>query len=160
MEDRIQALVGIANNKLSTADHLAYTTYPTVREPKLLLSIIEDIFVGVSAGMDAILLYERMFKRVPPHTSDLMTRIDVFKTKCAERYNFNREVMVMLIDIQRLLEFNRKSAMQIAKRDKLVIFEDDYRMKSITIESVKNYLTLSKPFIEKVNKVLVNVGRY
>lgn len=160
MEQKIKSLLVVANNKIATADHLAFVTYPTVREPKLLLSIIEDIFVGVSAAMDAILAYERMFKRVPSHTSDLQTRIDVFKSSCAERYNFNRATLVMMMDIYRLLEFQKKSAMQIAKNDKLVIFEDDYRMKSITIESVKNYMALSKPFIEKTNKVLANVGRY
>lgn len=160
MEDKIKSLLVIANNKIATADHLTFVTYPSVREPKLLLSIIEDIFVSLSAAMDAVLLYERMFKRVSPYTSDIQTRIDVFKTKCAERYNFNRATLVMMMDIYRLMEFQKKSAMQIAKTDKLVIFEDDYRMKSITIESVKNYMALSKPFIEKTNKVLANVGRY
>lgn len=156
----IQECMALANQKVNTADHLTFVTFPTVQESKILLGVIENLYTGMLAAVDAILLYERQFKRIGPYANDVSVKLDVFKTKCADRYNFDRLVVVLIVDMGRMLEAHKKSPMEVAKKDRLVIFSDSYQIRTVSIETIKNHVHVAKAFVSKANKVLVNVGRY
>ena len=157
---QVQDLLRFANQKINTSDHLTYITYPTVNENKLMISIVENIFVGMTAGMDALLLYERTFKRVPMYADDFRAKVELLKSHAADRYNLDRKYIIALEDLRMLIEAHKKSTTEISHREKFVIFSDTYQMKALTIENVKSYLALAKSFMDKVNKVLANAGRY
>ena len=46
---------------------------------------------------------------------------------------------------------------EFIRRDKLVICSGNYKMKNLTMDLIKNYLSKSKLFIEKINNILKNV---
>lgn len=48
-----------------------------------------------------------------------------------------------------------KSTMEFIRRDKYVIASSTYRLKSISIEKVKDYLNESKDFVKNANKILI-----
>ncbi len=158
--DRVRELLQVANQKINTSDHLTYITYPTVNENKLMISIIENIYMGMVAGMDALLIYERNFKRVPLYVDDFRAKVELLKSHAAQRYNIDRKYIVAVENLRMLVEAHKKSTTEISHREKFVIFSDTYQMKALTIENVKSYLILAKEFVDKVNRVLANAGRY
>ena len=44
--------------------------------------------------------------------------------------------------------------MEFSKKDKFIMSAEDYRTRSISIEKLKEYLSKSKIFIEKVNDIV------
>ena len=55
-----------AKKKIQIADHMLGVTYPLVKDTKLLVVIMENIFLAYTNAMAAILYHERLFKRIPP----------------------------------------------------------------------------------------------
>lgn len=148
-----------ANKLLNTADHLTYMTYPLVKETKLMLTIIEHLYNSLVAGMDAVLSYDRLYKRISPLSSDFFSRLEVFKMKSARRYNIDREYVLLIQDLRRIVEYRKKSPMEFIRGNKLVICDDNYKMKTLTYDKVKEYLATSKKFILKVNNIFKDERR-
>jgi len=63
--EQFQEAIQKANQKLKIADHMIFMTYPLVKDSKLLLSIIQNIFLALTNAMSSILYYERLFKKIP-----------------------------------------------------------------------------------------------
>lgn len=143
-----------ANKAFQTADHLTYSTYPLVKDPKLLLVIAENLFKALSKSMEAIVYYERLYKRIPHINDDFNSKFDVFKEKCAPRYNLPRESVILIKDLKNLLDHHKKAPTEFRKGyDRFVMADRSFNVRTLDITKVKNYLHLTKNFIFKVNSI-------
>jgi len=59
-----------ANRLLRIADHLTYVTYPLVKDNKLIIAIAESLNGAMIKAMDALLYYDRYYKRIMHFPSD------------------------------------------------------------------------------------------
>jgi hypothetical protein len=153
MEEIFQ-LIDKSNKYFKTADHLTYVTYPLIKDVKLLINIIENLYQAMVYGMNAILEYDKLFKRISQFPEDFETKIDIFKTSCAKRYNINREYIVMIEDLKSILDHRNKSPVEFIRRDKFVICNGSFKMKTLNYNKVKDFVNNVKPFIIKINKIL------
>jgi hypothetical protein len=116
-------------------------TYPLVKDVKLIVTIAENLHQALVTAMDAILYYDRLYKRISQLPENFNSRFDIFKRSCVPRYNIERDHLVIINDLRQLVICNNK-----------------YRkMKVITIEKMKGYLVQSKSFMEKINNVLKHI---
>jgi hypothetical protein len=157
MED-FKVVLYEANKSIKTADHLIYMTYPMIKDIKILASVIENINLALIKTMDAMLYYEKMYKRINFLPDDFQSRMDLFK-RVADRYNIDREHIQLIKDIKYLIDLRRRSPMEFIRRDKFVISDDNFRLKTLNYEKIKEYLNSSKLFISKVNRILLQNGR-
>ena len=141
-----------ARQELDTADHLAYMTYPLIRENRLLLKILEKLYLSVLNAINAILQYEYMYKRITLY-KDAKINLDTFG-KIASRYHLNEEQLKKLMEIIVLGEKHKKSPFEFAKNDKIVIMSDNMATETITIEKIKAFIIESKDFLRKANQTL------
>jgi len=158
--DEIIQLVIRSNKHFNTADHLTYVTYPLIKDIKLLMNIIDNVYKAMLLGMDAVLGYDRLFKRISQFPDDFKTKIEIFKTSCAKRYNIQREHIVLIEDLRNMVEHRDKSPMEFIRRDKFVVMDGDFRMKTLNYDKVKGHVNSAKGFIIKVNKILKNDRGY
>jgi len=154
MEEGYKKIISEANGSLKTADHLAYITYPVVKDNRLLIKIIENLYVSLVMVMEGLLYYDRYYKRIGPFAENFDSRLEVFKNKVSRRYNFDREFVVLLLDLKKIIEDHKKSSMVFQRSDKVVICSDRYRMKTLDIRDVKHYLGKAKPFILKARNIV------
>jgi len=156
--ETFQLLVDEANKAFQTADHLTYSTYNVVRDPKLLLVISENLFKALSKGMEAIVYYEKMYKRIPPINNDFRSLIEVFRDKCMVRYAIPRDSLIVIQDLKGVLDHHKKAPIEFRRgTDRFVIADRDFRTKTLDITKVKNYLQITKVFIFKVNSIYNHV---
>jgi hypothetical protein len=59
-------------------------------------------------------------------------------------------------DLREIIRNRKESPMEFIRKDKYVICSEDYGMKTITIDKVKNYIFQSKSFIIKLNTMFKN----
>ncbi len=150
----IQDLLKNANKKYETADHLAYVTYPLIQEPKLIITIADHLYSALNYLIEALIRYERLYKRIPPVQESFESKFDLFK-RCLSRYNIDRENTLLIYDLKALLDSRQKSPIEFIKKDKLVICSQNYKIQTITLSKVKEYLSSSKPLFEKINKIIL-----
>ena len=149
----LKDLMKDSNTHLNTADHLAYVSYSNIKDNKIVVSIAENLYKSLLKAVEAVLQYERMYKRIPPYSENFNAKLEMFKTKCAPRYNLNNEI-VILLDNLRIIVDQKKELMENDRKEKFAVFNNEYKIKSLTIEKVKEYLVKSNPFIQKVNEII------
>lgn len=154
--DKLKQLITEANTELKKADHLAYVTYPMIRESKLLYAIAEVIYNSLHKGVEAVLAYERLYKRIPLVPGTFETEIELFKD-VSTRYGFSRSIVLLLLDLRRLVKAKKESPVEFVRKDKFVICDDDYNMSVLDINKIKAYVMDSKEFMEKLNHVMKSV---
>ena|SRR3989344_3753047 len=151
--EEIKMLIEEANRAFKTADHLTYTTYPLLKETKILILIIEQLYNSLSKGMEAVLEYDYLYKRIQQYPNDFQGRLHVFRNYSMNRYNFSRETAALLEEIHEIIIKRKTAPIEFPRKDKFVIASDTFRLKSISIDKVKQFVTQTKKFIDKLNEV-------
>ena len=157
--ERFIEMVKRANKLYDTADHLAYITYPLVKDTKLIITIIENLYASLVAGMDALLYYDRLYKRINPYSENFHSKFEIFKTKTAPRYGIDRQKILLILDLREIIKKRQESPMEFIRKESYVIASHDYQLKMISIEKTKQYLEDSKDFFEKLNRIARHNGR-
>ena len=143
-----------ANKAMRTADHLVYVTYPFVNDVKLIMTIAENLHKALVNGLNAMLSYEYLYKRINTPPRDFKEKIEVFKSFCVPRYNIPRESLLLISDINNLIDHRRNSPTEFIKSGKFVMCTQDFKMRILNFEKVKGYNTKVKEFINKINEIL------
>lgn len=149
-----KAAIEKAKAKIKIADHMLTQTYPLVMDPKLLLAVMDNLFLALANGMTSILYYDREFKRVPPFVENFENKFRLFQEKCVPRYRLDKEYVGLMRDVKGIIVAHSKSPIEFARKDSFVICSDNYRMKTIYLERIKKYVELTKRFLSEATVIV------
>ena len=152
--ESFQILRAQAEEKLKIADHLIGTTYSLVKEPKLLVSVIENIYHALDLTVSALLEYEKNLKILPSYTNTFEGRMDLFRRKIATKYDIKIDVMNFIINIKNTLDEHKKSSVEFTKKEKFVISDNDYNITTLSAEDVKKTLAKARHIIDELLKII------
>ena len=152
--EKFQESKEAAKKRLQIADHMLTMTYPFVQDPKLLITVIENLFLALSNAMSSVLHYERLFKRIPPFQDTFASKFTLFKSKCVPKYNIDPEYIQLLQDLKEIIIEHRKSPVEFSKKDRFVICSEDYKLKTVSLAELKEYTKKTKLFIQQTNNIV------
>jgi len=153
--EKFQVLRDAAKKKIMIADHMLTITFPLVKDPKLLLAILENVFLAQTNAMSSVLEYERLFKRVPPFHDTFDSKLNMFQYKIMPRFKIDPVYLKAMKDIRSVIVGHKQSPVEFARKDKFVICSNDYQMKTLNISDVKKYIVLTKKFVKEM-EILVS----
>ena len=110
-----------ANKLFRTADHMAYVTFPLVKDNKLIITVVENLVLALTKAMNSIVEYDKLFKRINLYGDSFEVKFDAFKTKCARRYGIERQHIVLIEDLKGIVDDRKQSPMEFIRKDKYVI---------------------------------------
>jgi hypothetical protein len=142
---------------LNAADHLTYMTYPLIKDYKLLIQIAKNIYDAMIKGVNIVLEHDRLYKRIDLLPQNFEPRFQIFQRECVRKYNFKGEEVSLIIELKDLLNNHLRSSMVFRRRDEMVIYGENLRIKKLSLPMVKDYLTKAKPFILRVDNIINNV---
>ncbi len=151
-------LLSEANKQLRTADHLTYVTYPLIKDNKLMISITESLAEATKKAVDAVLLYDREYKRIMLIPQDFTSKLEIFRKSCMPRYSINSSYLNLIHDLREIQEARKTAKMEFTRQDKFVLSQDNFKLRTLTYQNVKNFVNLTKSFFEKVNSIIQNVN--
>ncbi|MBN2458074.1 hypothetical protein JXB31_03000 [Candidatus Woesearchaeota archaeon] len=158
--ERYELALEKAKKEIGIADHMINVTYKLVNDPKMLISVISRVMDSLTNSLAAVLLYEREYKRIPPFEENFDSMFNLFKARCTRRYNVNIEYITLIQEIRDITSLHKKSPVEFTRQDRLVICNDRFRIKTVSIDNIKNYINKAKLFIrESENMVRRNAGR-
>ncbi|HJX05930.1 MAG TPA: hypothetical protein VJ461_04410 [Candidatus Nanoarchaeia archaeon] len=152
--EEFQILRDKALQKIKVADHMLFMTYPLVKDPRLLLSIIENVYASLDYGMSSLLHHERLFKRIPPFHDSFSSKLEIFKSRMIPTYGLNPRYPQLITDVKTILSEHKKSPVEFARKDKFVICSPTYSIKTVDINLVKKYIFETKVFVDNINKIV------
>ncbi|MEK6952328.1 MAG: hypothetical protein AABX29_04900 [Nanoarchaeota archaeon] len=147
-----------ALNDFKTVDHMVYVTYPLVNDPKLMFGIIDKLFNTLIDVITAILNYDYLYKRISGVPENLNDKLELFKKIISKRYNFDRTIFPLLEDLNKFKEFRKRSPMEFVRRDNLVICSSGFNTKSVDYKKIKDYVNISKEFMNNASRLLIKNG--
>ncbi len=143
----------MAKKKLQLADHILTMTYPLVNDAKLLLAVVENIFLALTNSMASVLYYERLFKRVPPFHDNFSSKFSLFK-EYAEKKEINKEYLRLIQDMKNIILKHKKSPVEFVRKDQLIICNGDYRINTVSVNELKECMTKARSFLQ-INEGIV-----
>ncbi len=152
--EKFQEFRDTAKAKLRAADHLLTQTYPSIRDPKLLMVVMEGIFSSLANAMTSILHYERTFKRVNALSGNFEHNLEVFAQECINRYSLSQDYISVMRELKNLVSEHKKSPVEFSRKDSFIICSDEYHIKIVTFDQLKRHLAVAKKFLEDAEKIL------
>jgi hypothetical protein len=146
---RIQAL-----EKLKVADHLVGTTYSLVREPKLLVSVIENICQALELTMQALIEYEKNFITIQKYTPDFEGIMELFRRKIVTKYGIHNDVVSFIIDVKKTLDSHKKASVEFTKKETFVMSDNNYNLTTLNVDDVKKTLTKARKHVDELFKIM------
>jgi len=157
--ERFQQSLIEANESLKRADHLASVTYKLINDPKLLWVALENTHRAAIKCMNALLEFDLLYKRISHIPEAFKERLRFFKETSGKRYAISRETTILLADLQELVEKHKASSMEFVRKDKFVIASPEYRLRTLDIKKVKDFVEKTKMFIKKANLLFKSSDR-
>lgn len=152
--EQFQILRDKANERIKIAEHILGSTFPLVKDPRLLLGVVDNIFLALNNAMTSVLDYERLFKRIPDFKEDFNSKFEMFKERILRRYNISIEYIFLIQDIKELNLEHKKSPMEFSRKDSFVICSNGFRCKTITTDDMKRFISKSKQFIQEISNIV------
>ena len=140
---QFQDLKQQAEYKLHVADHIITQTFPSVKDPKLLIAGLENIFLAYSYSMGALLSYERLFKRIPNFQDTFEAKVRTLRI-LADRYSIKQEDINTIKEIRDILLKHKESPMEFPRNDRFIICSEDYEFKTIDYDHMRQWLSQAK----------------
>jgi len=147
-------LVRGAIRSIKRADHLTYMTLPLVKDNRLILSIMENIQISFLQGMDALLEYERLYKRIMPLPQNFESRYAIFRDKLINKYDITSQEAELIKTLRETIKAHKNSPIEFSRPDKFVICNEDYRVRTISVQEIKQYILTAKGFLRKVENII------
>jgi hypothetical protein len=152
MEKHLESLKN-AIVKLRIADHIIYTTYPLIKDKRLLLKALDSIYESLIYIINSILQYDYLNKKITL-SQDPKENFETFLTKSAKNYAIPTQEIREIVEFVRMVENHKKSPMEFVRREKVIILSDNLRTDSLDMIKMRNYLNLGRKMLEKA-KIIV-----
>ncbi len=146
------AVAETARKKAGVADHILTQTYPMVKDPKLLVAVLQNAFESVEAGIDALLLLERERKRIPPVAGDFTARFAGFTRHVAPLYELPDGFLRFVAELLETVREHKRSPVEFVRKQQYVICDDTYRLRTLNEEQLKKYVQRAKAFAALVEE--------
>ena len=137
-----------AEKTIRIADHMIYVTYPLIKDKNLLLKILIETKKGITECINSILQYEYFYKRINLR-NDPKENFKIFEDKCSERYDITKDEIKLILELFELAKKHKESPFEFAKGEKVVIFTENSKTITVTIEKIKIFLEVAKKIIKK-----------
>ncbi len=134
-----------------SADHFIYITLPVVKDNKLMVRALENLYRCLVIVISNILKFEYLYKRVSL-SKDSGKNLDVFFSKCSLRYGILEDDAKILKDIVFLGKKHKESGFEFSRQGKVIILDDSLKSSELSVEKMKIYLRVVRKLLENTNK--------
>lgn len=141
-----------ARKRLHIADHMLTSTYPLLRDPKILVGVLENIFFSFKFGLSGFMEHERYFKRIPPYNKD--SELTTYKLKIQTRYGFDSQFGKTYENLADAVKLHKTSPIEFSRNDSFVIASDNYSLKKLSPEELKKDIKTCTAFLLAIDRAI------
>lgn len=148
--DKYLELQKKAISSLKNSKQTLEFTYKMVKENKLLLSVINELFLACTSIMGSLLYYELLHKRIGFFENTFEAKLRIFRVSVMERYGISNDYVKLMRDLKELIIAHNQSPIEFSRGEKFVICSDNYELKQISYENLKDAFKKTNLFIDEV----------
>ncbi len=145
-----------AKKHLMAADHMLTTTYPLIQDPKMLLAVVDNISNSLTLLMETILEFDKYYKRIGYYGDSFESKCNIFQQEVAQRYSFDKEFIILMKEIKEVIKSHKSSPVEFSKNGKFVICNENYTIKTISVDELKKNIAKAKLYYNVTSNILKN----
>jgi nitrogen-specific signal transduction histidine kinase len=145
-----------AKKYLKNADQGLNFTYPLVKDNKVLLSVVNNLFLSLSNAMGSLLYHELLYKRVPIFQDNFESKFQLMRSKVAERYNIDKTYLKLMRDLKDIIISHNESPIEFSRGNRFIICGNNYEIKEVNPETLKKAIGKTKLFIDEIIHIIKN----
>lgn len=154
MDEQFIEYLEASKKRLSIADHMLTQTFPLVKDPKLLLGVLNNLFLTVEFGLTAVLFHQRKFGNIPSFGESFESRLATFNQYLVEKYDFFDDVGGFLERVSTLVDAHKQSPVEFSRQNSFVICDDNYNIEKIEYAEMRELLSKAKKFFSSVYSII------
>ena len=136
-----------AKRKVMVADHMLVMTYKQLKDPKILIAVLDNLHQAIKIGLSELLEKERAYKRVPAYSDTAESMFNVFRDKLATKMGAKSETLRGVSEVLELRKEQKAAPVEFSRNKEFVIANKDYRLKTLTEEKLKNNIKFTRELL-------------
>jgi hypothetical protein len=128
------------------------STYNLLKDPKLLLAILDNINLAYIHALSGFLAHERLFKRIPHYNNTPESELNFFKLKVHTKYGFDKCYIETMDRLNDILATHKDAPIEFSRDKNFVIASINYDLKKISPDDLKKDIKTCKDFIREVQE--------
>jgi hypothetical protein len=146
--EKFQELREKAVKSVKAADHMLGVSYPLLNDPKILVSVANNLLLAVDYALASVLEHEKLFKRINNIPEGPDGKYRILKQRAPAGFeDKNYEVISELMEIS---SKHKSSPVEFPRQDKYVLCSDTYELRTLTVKDLKNYLIKARVIVEQL----------
>ncbi|MGV8161953.1 MAG: hypothetical protein ACP5N2_01300 [Candidatus Nanoarchaeia archaeon] len=130
------------------ADHMLGVSYPLLNDPKILVSVANNMLLAVDHALTAVLEHEKLFKRIQNYPDTVDGKFAVVKQRALKGSDLkNYAVIAALIEI---VGTHKASPVEFPRQDKYVLCSDTYELRTLTAKELKEHLIKVRGIVDQL----------
>ena len=139
-----------APRELAIAEHLLTKSYPSLNDPKILVSVLTNTLAAIETAITQQLQTARKNHEIPPYSDTFNGKLNAFRMHLAKKKGVGKVDLMMISEMQELLTDNQQAPTTFRRQDQFVIADNDFNLKTLTPEKAKTFLQRTKTLIKKL----------
>ena len=133
-----------ARKKAQVADHMLTMTYPLVKDPKLLLAVLENVHKSMDYSIEEALTQARQKKEIPTYPNTAQGRFNAYQQHLARKNQTPKELLRTIQDVKETLEEHQQSPVEFRRKESFVICDESYKVRTLTEQTLKKHIKAAK----------------
>ncbi len=160
MNDLINDSLEQSVKHLRTADHLLTTTIKFVGDYKLLILVVQNLFLSLTKAINALLVYHYSKQNNKDKSDYNKIYYDITRMKFDEKkklfipliskYHFDPEILSMVLELKNIIIKHEESPVVFTRNKRLIICDDHYNNTIVDQEFLERVINKTKIFIQGV----------
>ncbi len=139
-----------ARQSIRVADHMLTMTYPLVKDPKLLIAVLENIQGALVHAMTSVLAYEYAFKRIPPYKETFENKFSMFKQHIVRQQALDPHIVQFIAQMKELHDEHKNASIEFSRTETYVMSNERYRLNILTEKDLKAHLQTTKTIVHEL----------
>jgi hypothetical protein len=135
------------------ASHILKVTYPEVKEPKLLLNCLDNVFLSAQEAIVALLTFCRHHGLCPPFHKTFESQYMHFG-ELAEKFYFEPNDYSFIEKLKDLLVFRKESPVEFSRNGDFILCSDSYNTVRVDHAYVYEMIQKARKFEQKMGELL------
>lgn len=136
-------------DRLAVAQHLYSHSYHALGDPKILLSVAQNLLAAIEDRLTERLVQAREDKEIPPFGDTLNQKLTAYRMHLAHKRKVTPIDFMFIGELQELVASHDRTAMEFRRKDAFVIADEDYSLRTLTPEKTKTYIERTKSLLSR-----------
>ncbi|MEM3127077.1 MAG: hypothetical protein QW331_03355 [Candidatus Woesearchaeota archaeon] len=135
-----------AFHHLQAAHQILTTSYPVLKEEKLLLVALNHLFLSFQDGLQILITAKH----------DVASPSIPTMRKYVRKHSLSPLSLIAFQQIQELVRLHKQSPVEFSKNDNFVICSTNYELSVLTQEKLQEFLLILEQFLNSIDRIVLS----